>query len=57
MPTIALLQILMNVPRQTTVASVTPPVRILLVHTLASVGVGLVETATAAQVHLLKHPF
>ena len=44
----------MNVPRQATVATVTPPVRILLVRTLVSVGVGLVETATTAQVHLLK---
>ena len=44
----------MNVPRQATVATVTPPVRILLVRTLVSVGVGLVETATAAQVQLLK---
>ena len=54
--TIALFQTLMNVPRQATVATVTPPVRILLVRTLASVGVGLVETATAVQVQLLKHP-
>ena len=52
--TIALLQILMNVPRQATVATTTPPVRMLLVRTLASVGVGLMETATAAQVQLLK---
>ena len=50
MLTIALFQTLMNVPRQATVATATQTVRILLVRTLASVGVGLVETATAAQV-------
>ena len=52
--TIAPFQTLMNVPRQATVATVTPLVRILLVRTHVSVGVGLVETATTAQVHLLK---
>ena len=52
--TIALFQTLMNVPRQATVATVTPPVRIQLVRTLVSVGVGLVETATPVQVQLLK---
>ena len=46
----------MNVPHQATVATATPPVRILLVRTLASAGVGLVETATPVQVQLLKHP-
>ena len=55
MPTIELLQILMNVPRQATVATTTPTVRTPLVRTLASVGVGLLETATAAQVQLLNH--
>ena len=50
MLTIALFQRSMNVPRQATVATATQTVRILLVRTLASVGVGLVETATAAQV-------
>ena len=55
MLTTALFQTLMNVPRQATVATAAPPVRILLVRTHASVGVDLVETATAAQVQLLKH--
>ena len=54
MLTIALFQILMNVPRQATVATVTPFVRTPLVRTLASVGVGLMETATPVQVQLLK---
>ena len=55
MLTIALLQILMNVPHQATVATATQTVRILLVRTHASVGVDLVETATPVQVQLLKH--
>ena len=56
MLTVALFQILMNVPRQATVATAAPPVRIQLVRTLASVGVGLMETATPVQVQLLKLP-
>ena len=51
MLTTALFQTLMNVPRQATVATAAPPVRILLVRTHASVEVGLVETATPVQVH------
>ena len=54
MLTVALFQILMNVPHQATVATAAPPVRILLLRTHASVGVDLVETVTAVQVHLLK---
>ena len=44
----------MNASRQATVVIVTQTVRIQLVRTHASVGVGFMETATPAQIQLLK---